>query len=175
MRTILFYHKYDWTKSREIQLPDSEPDEMQSAAIFQLQILLPTLPEVGEYRDLYDFDVLARKICALDVGAEFKLPFDTGFIAKRTDGEPQPNEVWETNSGGLALITHAPLQFFEIDALTPQNPPFLPSIYSKRKIFMLWYDKADGWTVSEVQSRLKKRLDLTPGDFFANPSVGRFQ
>lgn len=173
MRTILFYHKYDWTKNREIQLPDSEPEEMQSAAIFQLQILLPTMQEVGEYKDLYDFDIIARNICNLDVGAEIKLPMDVAFFAKRTDGEPQPNEVWETNSGGLALITHAPLQFFEINALTPQNPPFLPSIYSQRKIFMLWYDKADGWTVSEVQSRLKKRLDLTPVDFFKNPSVGR--
>ena len=173
MRTILFYHKYDWNNRREIQLPDSELEETQHAAIEELRIILPTLSEVGEYKDLYDFDVLARKICALDVGNSMPLPFDTGFFAKRIDNEPQPNEVWETNSGGLALITHAPLQFFEIDALTPQNPPFLPSIYSKRKIFVLWYDKASGWTVSEVQARLKKRLDLTPADFFANPSVGR--
>lgn len=174
MRTILFYHKYDFANKIEIQLPDNEPAEMQDASIEQLRIILANMPEVGEYTELYDFRLIAQKICALEVGNEYKVPFDNDFIAKRIDDEPQPNDVWETNSGGLVLIVHAPEQFFEINALTPINPPFLPSIYSKRKIFMLWYDKPSGWTVSEVMSRLKKRrYDVTPAEFFVNPSVGR--
>lgn len=163
MRTIRLYNKYDWTKTHDIVLGDA-------AAPQTIETALRSFPRSTDYElDAEDIARAVELIEGLGAGEEANIEFLLGYTVKalRTDGEPQPNEVWETRTGHLALITHAPHQFMEVEAVTPHSPPWLPQIFSRHKRFMLWYDGASGWTTAECMSRLaKRRDDVTPAQFF---------
>ena len=119
-----------------------------------------------------EWKVIGEKAFNLGEGESLELQYNPDFSVIRCDNTPLPNEVWRTRNGNLALIVHSPHQYLEIDGVTPPGAAFFPSVYSKRKVMMLWYDRVEGWTVSEIMERLKERTTLSPAQFFSQGYEG---
>lgn len=66
--------------------------------------------------------------------------------------KPNVNEVWITKEGRLCLIV---------------DVPEMESDQDKESIGMLWFDDIyKEWTVSKIYSRLVRKTNLTPAEFF---------
>jgi hypothetical protein len=85
---------------------------------------------------------------------------------------PQIGEVWTTNAGNLALIVAGPPQWHDIDGAVPPGATYFPSVYPRVKTanglakLMIYWDRYDGITVAELQSRLNARTLFTLEDFW---------